>query len=52
MSAQKVFALAKQPRLAWSWLVRPSPYLEGSVPIDLLRRDLVEEVVIAARRLF
>ncbi|MER9634340.1 hypothetical protein [Mesorhizobium sp. M0228] len=48
----EVFALAKQPRLAWSWLVRPSPYLEGSIPIDLLRRDLVDEVVIAAKRSF
>lgn len=48
----EVVALAKQPRLAWSWLVCASPYLEGSVPIDLLRRDLIDEVVIAARRSF
>lgn len=47
-----MFALAKEPRSAWSWLVHPSPYLEGSVPIDLLGRDLVDEVVIAARRSF
>ncbi|TPN20823.1 hypothetical protein FKO01_31930 [Mesorhizobium sp. B2-3-3] len=47
-----VFALAKHPRAAWSWLVHPSPYLEGDVPIDLLRRDVVVEVVAAAKRSF
>ena len=48
----EVVALAKQPRLAWSWLVCASPYLEGRVPIDLLRRDLIDDVLIAARRSF
>lgn len=47
-----VFALAKNPRLAWSWLVHPSPHLGGDLPIDLLRRDLVTEVMAAARRSF
>jgi hypothetical protein len=46
-----VLALAKHPRLAWSWLVRPSPYLDGRIPIELLRQDLVSEVVLAARDL-
>ncbi|AZO63403.1 DUF2384 domain-containing protein [Mesorhizobium sp. M1A.F.Ca.IN.022.06.1.1] len=35
--------------MAWFWLVSPSPYLGGRPPIELLRRDLVEDVVRAAR---
>lgn len=45
-----VLALAMHPRLAWFWLVRPSPDLGGRVPIELLRQDMVTEVVLAARR--
>lgn len=37
------------PRLAWFWLTRPSAHLEGRIPLDLLRQDLVEEVATAAR---
>lgn len=44
-----VLGLAAHPRLAWFWLVRPSPALDGRVPIELLRLDLVEEVTLAAR---
>ncbi|WP_245456883.1 MULTISPECIES: antitoxin Xre/MbcA/ParS toxin-binding domain-containing protein [unclassified Mesorhizobium] len=44
-----ILAMAKHPRLAWFWLVSPSPYLGGRPPIELLRRDLVEDVVRAAR---
>ncbi|TPK93519.1 hypothetical protein FJ938_29155 [Mesorhizobium sp. B2-4-14] len=47
-----VFALAKHPRVAWSWLVHPSPYIDGNVPIELLRRDMVTEVVVAAKMSF
>lgn len=44
-----VLALAKHPRLAWLWLISPSPYLDGRVPVELLREDMVAEVVQAAR---
>nr|WP_319799940.1 antitoxin Xre/MbcA/ParS toxin-binding domain-containing protein [Mesorhizobium sp. PAMC28654] len=37
------------PRLAWFWLTRPSAHLEGRVPLDMLRQDLVAEVAAAAR---
>ena len=37
------------PRLAWFWLTRPSAHLEGRVPLDMLRQELVEEVAVAAR---
>ena len=37
------------PRLAWFWLTRPSAHLEGRIPLDMLRQDLVEEVAVAAR---
>lgn len=39
------------PRLAWFWLTRPSPLLAGRVPIEMLKQDLVSEVVSAARSL-
>ncbi|BBD41073.1 hypothetical protein Amn_pb00640 (plasmid) [Aminobacter sp. Y103A] len=37
------------PRLAWFWLVQPSSLLEGRAPIQLLRQDMVSDVVSAAR---
>lgn len=45
----EVLSLIVNPRLAWSWLIRPSAALDGRVPIEMLRQDLVEEVVRAAR---
>ncbi|RTL96732.1 MAG: DUF2384 domain-containing protein [Hyphomicrobiales bacterium] len=39
------------PRLAWFWLSRPSPELDGRVPIEMLREDMVDDVVQAARAL-
>ncbi|CAN7695744.1 antitoxin Xre/MbcA/ParS-like domain-containing protein [Mesorhizobium sp. LjRoot246] len=46
---RQVVSLIANPRLAWLWLIRPSPLLDGRVPIEMLRQDLAEEVVSAAR---
>jgi hypothetical protein len=46
---RQVLASISNPRLAWFWLIRPSPHLDGRVPIEMLRQDLAEEVVLAAR---
>ncbi|RUZ69765.1 DUF2384 domain-containing protein [Mesorhizobium sp. M7A.F.Ca.US.006.01.1.1] len=45
---RQVLASITSPRLAWFWLIRPSPHLDGRVPIEMLRQDLTEEVVLAA----
>lgn len=37
-------------REAWLWLIQPCPLLEGRVPLQMLRQDLVAEVVLAAQR--
>ncbi|MGX5831838.1 MbcA/ParS/Xre antitoxin family protein [Mesorhizobium sp. 43Arga] len=37
------------PRLAWFWLTRPSPALDGRIPIEMLKQDMVCDVVSAAR---
>lgn len=46
-----VMSAITNPRLAWFWLTRPSPELGGRVPIEMLRKDLVEDVLRAARTL-
>ncbi|MDX8441108.1 antitoxin Xre/MbcA/ParS toxin-binding domain-containing protein [Mesorhizobium australafricanum] len=46
-----VLSAIASPRLAWFWLSRPSPELDGRVPIEMLREDMVEDVVRAARAL-
>lgn len=46
---RQVLSLIANPRPAWLWLIRPSPLLDGRVPIEMLRQDLTEEVVLAAR---
>lgn len=46
---RQVLASISDPRLAWLWLIRPSPLLNGRVPIEMLRRDLTVEVASAAR---
>lgn len=46
---REVLALIANSRLAWLWLIRPSPFLDGRVPIEMLRQDLVADVVLAAR---
>lgn len=45
----EVLAAIANPRLAWFWLTRPSPELDGRIPIEMLRQDLVRDVVPAAR---
>lgn len=44
-----VLAHITHPRLAWYWMVHPSPMLNGRPPIDLLKQDLVDDVVSAAK---
>ncbi|MES0138933.1 hypothetical protein NKJ88_28870 [Mesorhizobium sp. M0016] len=46
---RQVLASISNPRLAWLWLIRPSPLLNSRVPIELLRKDLTTEVASAAR---
>ncbi|TPL02158.1 MULTISPECIES: hypothetical protein [unclassified Mesorhizobium] len=46
---RQVLASIANPRLAWLWLTRPCPLLDGRVPIEMLRHDLAEEVISAAR---
>ena len=41
-------AIANQ-RLAWFWLTSVSPELGGRIPIEMLKQDMVQEVVLAAR---
>ncbi|TPJ82751.1 antitoxin Xre/MbcA/ParS toxin-binding domain-containing protein [Mesorhizobium sp. B2-6-2] len=46
-----VLSAIANPRLAWFWLTRPSPELDGRIPIEMLRQDMVEDVIRAARTL-
>ncbi|MER8367192.1 hypothetical protein [Mesorhizobium sp. M1378] len=46
---KEVLSAMPDPRHAWSWLVGPAPGLAGRVPIEMLKRDLVAEVVLAAQ---
>lgn len=46
----EVLSLIANPRLAWSWLNRPSAELDGRTPIEMLKQDMVQDVVKAARR--
>lgn len=46
---REVLAHIAHPRLAWFWMVHPSTLLDGRVPIELLRQDMVGDVVSAAR---
>ena len=43
-----VLSAIANPRLAWFWLTRPAPELNGRVPIEMLREDMVADVVRAA----
>ncbi|BCG83485.1 hypothetical protein MesoLj113b_70270 (plasmid) [Mesorhizobium sp. 113-3-3] len=45
----EVLSLIPNPRLAWFWLARPSPGLDGRTPIEMLKHDMVHEVMLAAR---
>ncbi|CAN7709263.1 antitoxin Xre/MbcA/ParS-like domain-containing protein [Aminobacter sp. LjRoot7] len=44
-----VLAHITHPRQAWHWMIHPSPVLNGRIPIDLLKQDLVGDVVSAAK---
>ncbi|WFP76445.1 antitoxin Xre/MbcA/ParS toxin-binding domain-containing protein [Mesorhizobium sp. WSM4906] len=47
----EVLAAITNPRLAWFWLTRPSAELGGRIPIEMLREDMIEDVVRIARGL-
>ncbi len=47
----EVLSAIANPRLAWFWLSRPAPELDGRIPIEMLRDDMVEDVARAARGL-
>ncbi|KUM23466.1 hypothetical protein AU467_08880 [Mesorhizobium loti] len=47
----EVLAAITNPRLAWFWLTRPSAELNGRTPIEMLREDMIEDVVRVARTL-
>lgn len=46
---REVLVHITHPRQAWHWMIHPSPVLNGRTPIDLLKQDLVGDVVSAAR---
>ncbi|KUM24113.1 hypothetical protein AU467_31295 [Mesorhizobium loti] len=46
---RQVLSWIANPRLAWLWLICPSPLLDGRIPMEMLRQDLAAEVVSAAR---
>lgn len=48
----RVVAVAPSPRSAWLWLVQRSPLLGNKRPIDLLKRDRIDDVVEAARTVY
>jgi len=47
----EVLTIIANPRLAWFWLTRPSVELDGRTPIEMLREDMIEDVVRVARNL-
>ncbi|WP_348633720.1 hypothetical protein [Mesorhizobium sp. M1A.F.Ca.IN.020.30.1.1] len=49
LGISEVLSAIPNPRLAWFWLARPSPDLDGRTPIEMLKHDMVREVVMAAR---
>jgi len=40
-----VLSAISNPRQAWFWLTRPSAELEGRIPIEMLKQDMVDDVV-------
>lgn len=40
-----VLSAITNPRQAWFWLTRPSAELEGRIPIEMLKQDMVDDVV-------
>ncbi|AMY03621.1 hypothetical protein AB0V79_27135 [Mesorhizobium ciceri] len=49
LGISEVLSLIPNARLAWYWLARPSPDLDGCAPIEMLKHDMVHEVMLAAR---
>ncbi|MER8766758.1 hypothetical protein NKH67_31760 [Mesorhizobium sp. M0968] len=49
---RQVLSLIANPRQAWLGLSRPSPRLDGRIPIEMLRQDLAPDVISAARDYF
>ncbi|MEO5323310.1 DUF2384 domain-containing protein [Mesorhizobium sp. CC13] len=46
---REVLSHIPHPRLAWFWLIQPSPGLGGRIPIELLKQDIVADVIAAAK---
>ncbi|RWG87865.1 MAG: DUF2384 domain-containing protein [Mesorhizobium sp.] len=46
-----ILAAITNARLAWFWLTRPSPELDDRIPIEMLREDMVKDVVRVAHAL-
>ena len=46
---REVLSEIVNPRLAWFWLTRAAPELGGRIPIEMLKQDMVQDVVQAAR---
>ncbi|MGX5805860.1 antitoxin Xre/MbcA/ParS-like domain-containing protein [Bradyrhizobium sp. Arg314] len=46
-----VLSSISDPRIAWLWLISPSPLLKGRVPIELLREGMSIDVASAAQAL-
>lgn len=47
---RQVLSSISDPRLAWIWLISPSPLLKDRVPIELLREGMNTEAVASAAR--
>lgn len=47
-----ILGLVGDARVAWHWLITPSPLLDGERPIDLLKRNRVADVLEAAEIAF
>lgn len=45
----EVLSLMPNPRRAWSWLISPAAGLDGRIPIEMLKQDLVADVVLVAQ---
>ncbi|MER9677432.1 hypothetical protein [Mesorhizobium sp. M0208] len=45
---REVLSSISDPRLAWLWLISPSPLLKGRVPVELLREGMSTEAVASA----
>ncbi|RWI85010.1 MAG: DUF2384 domain-containing protein [Mesorhizobium sp.] len=51
MGISEVLAAIGNQRLAWFWLTRHCPELDGRIPIEMLREDLIEDVARVVRTL-